>query len=113
MAAAVTNQTVTYTFIANYLIWAALFLVAWMSFVPILSVRRAPAIALSKLSRMVGLTRKFNLTTILMLIALVLVGVEFMSMQGRQKAFYSCKEVLVCPCVRTCMTSVCASCRPA
>lgn len=47
----VNQQTVTYTFIANYLVWAALFLVAWMSFMPILSIRRAPAIALNKLSR--------------------------------------------------------------
>lgn len=43
--------------------------------------------------RMVGLTKTFHFTTVLMMIALALVAVEFFSMQGHQKSFYVCKEV--------------------
>merc|ERR1712046_501198 len=79
------NQTVTYTFIANYLVWFALSLVLWMSFIPFLRIRRLPSRVLNWMSAKVGLTRDFRLTTILMGLALLMVALEYMNMRGRTK----------------------------
>ena len=51
MATTANNQTLHYTFIANYLIYVAFALVLWMAFCPLLVLRRKPAQALNWVSK--------------------------------------------------------------
>jgi len=51
MSSSMANQTVTYTFISNYLVWLGLALNVWMCFCPFLALRRKPAQAMNWLSK--------------------------------------------------------------
>merc|ERR1711939_506474 len=87
----ISRQTFVYTFVSNYLVFVGLFLVMWMAFCPFLSLRRAPARALNWFSRTIRLTERFRFTGVLMCLALIAAGTEYLSMQSKQNSYLDCK----------------------
>merc|ERR1711998_586472 len=88
----VSQQTIIYGFIANYLVWVAFALVMWMSFFPLLALRRMPARALNWFTRKIGLTESFRFTTILIMLAAVMLALEFSNQTNKNKSYYRCKQ---------------------
>merc|ERR1712232_376700 len=85
------QQTFYYTLIGDYLVWVSLILVLWMCFCPFLVLRRAPSRILNWVSSKIGLTKDIRFTTLILLLGALAAVMEFMSMQGRNKAFLECK----------------------
>merc|ERR1711865_225037 len=91
-AEGLSHHTITYGFIANYLVWVAMILVVWMAFCPLLSLRRGPARVLNWMSRKVGLTSTFKLTTVMLIVGFIMLAMEYISTRPKTSEYYKCKE---------------------
>merc|ERR1712216_107572 len=85
------QQTLIMGFVGNYLVWFSFGLMMWMSFFPIVGLRRMPARGLNWITRKLRMTENFRFTTVLVLLSTISFAVEYINQTGANKNYRECK----------------------